>query len=638
MRVQYLRRTTLAIAFGALCVGSAAYANTSAPTSRVSLPGTVPAWASTRDMTGEPAPDTQKTIIVGLTLRNASAANALALAVSTPSSPRYGHYLSPAQFNSRFAPSTSTVAAVSKFLAGAGLHVDAVAAGNRWVQATGTVSQLDSAFATTVKTYTWRGTQLLAPATDVSIPSTIAGDVMTVTGIDDSGRLRRPYDQTVPVDVTAPHLVAGGAKPPKATECSQYWAQHSQTVPTAYGKTKFPTYGCGYTGAQIRGAYGLSSTKQTGHGVTVAIIDAYASPTIVSDVNAYAKATKGQAFAKGQFSQVVTKPFTLQSECGGEAGWNEEQTLDLEAVHAMAPGATIHYVGAKNCDTGLDDALNSVVQTHSADLISNSYGYLGEDVPPATMKLDNSLFVQAAAEGIGVYYSSGDSGDELAIGNTTSAQPDFPASDPMVTAVGGTSLAISKSNGYVFETGWGSAHDMVDFAGKKAAYDQTLPGDFLFGAGGGTSTLFPQPTYQKGVVPAALSQRYGNTAARVVPDVAALADPYTGFLIGETINGSFTLTDIGGTSLACPTFVGIQALASAGRSKPIGFANPLLYSLPSGAFRDVQPSRSPVAAASPTGVSLTTFDHDSSLQTSFGYDDVTGRGTPNGAVLLGDEK
>jgi hypothetical protein len=84
--------------------------------------------------------------------------------------------------------------------------------------------------------------------------------------------------------------------------------------------------------------------------------------------------------------------------------------------------------------------------------------------------------------------------------------------------------------------------------------------------------------------------------------------------------------------------VGIQALPTPGRTKPIGFANPLLYSLPSGAFRDIQPRRTPVAAASPTGVSMTTFDHDSSLQTSYGYDDVTGRGTPNGAVLLNDEK
>jgi subtilase family serine protease len=631
-------RLTIVAALGALCIGTAAYGAISAPTSRVSLPGTVPAWAQPDTMTGTPASSALMSITVGLTLRNATAASAFAMDVSDPQSKNYGHYLTPAQFNARYAPTGATVSAVRKFLVGAGLTVGDVAEGNRWIEATGSVAQLDAAFQTTVNTYSWRGEALQAPATAASIPSMIAGDVMTVTGLDSSGKLRRPYSERVSPDITAPHVIAGSAKPPKTTVCSTYWAQHKQTVPAAYGSTKFPTYVCGYTGTQIRGAYGLTSTAETGHGVTVAILDAYASPTISSDVNKYATATGGTPLASGQLTQTVFKPFTLQTECGGTAGWGDEQTLDVEAVHSVAPGAAIHYIGAKNCDTGLDDALNYVVQHHSADIVSNSYGYQGEDVPPATMKLDDSLYVQAAAEGIGVYYSSGDSGDEVTLGATTSAQPAFPASDPLVTAVGGTSLAISKSNGYDFETGWGSAHDMIDFAGKDAAYDQPLPGSFIYGAGGGTSTLFAQPAYQKDTVPAALSERYGNAPARVVPDVAAIADPYTGFLIGETIAGTFSLGAIGGTSLACPTFAAIQALASTDRKIAIGFANPLLYSLPATAFHDVKPSRAPIAVASPTGASLTTFDHDSSLQTSYGFDDVTGRGTPNGAALLAAEQ
>ncbi len=296
------------------------------------------------------------------------------------------------------------------------------------------------------------------------------------------------------------------------------------------------------------------------------------------------------------------------------------------------------YFGAGNCDTGLDTALNYVVQHHSADIVSNSYGYVGEDVPAAEMKLDESLFTQAAAEGIGIYFSSGDAGDEVTIGNTTSAQPDFPASDPMVTGVGGTSLALTSGGANKFETGWGSAHDVVDFSGKPAEYTETLPGGFIFGAGGGTSTVFAQPAYQRGIVPVALSKRYGNPAARVVPDLAAVADPYTGFLFGETIDGTFTLGTIGGTSLACPLIAGVQAIASTGRTTAIGFANPLLYSLPAQAFRDIKPSRDQIAVSSPTGGSLTTFDHDSSLGTSFGFDDVTGRGTPIGAVLTAAER
>src|ERR1041384_7467017 len=170
----------------------------------------------------------------------------------------------------------------------------------------------------------------------------------------------------------------------------------------------------------------------------------------------------------------------MTSECGVD-GWHVEQSLDIEAVHGLAPGAKIHYFGAKNCDTGIDEALNYIVQHRSVDLVSNSYGYQGEGVASATIKFDNSLYLQAAAEGIGMYFSSGDAGDEVTLGNTDSAQPDFPASSPYVTAVGGTSLALNKGGGYRFETGWGSAHDLIDYSGGSATYEQPLPGSFIFG-------------------------------------------------------------------------------------------------------------------------------------------------------------
>jgi subtilase family serine protease len=120
----------------------------------------------------------------------------------------------------------------------------------------------------------------------------------------------------------------------------------------------------------------------------------------------------------------------------------------------------------------------------------------------------------------------------------------------------------------------------------------------------------------------------------VVPDVAALADPYTGFAVGRTIGGTYTVQTWGGTSLACPLFAAVQAVASTGRHTAIGFANPLLYSLAgTGAYHDVVPQRAPVALATPSGSALITEDRDSSLLTSFGYDEVTGVGSPNGKAL-----
>src|SRR5262249_54449392 len=137
-------------------------------------------------------------------------------------------------------------------------------------------------------------------------------------------------------------------------------------------------------------------------------------------------------------------------------GWSGEQTLDIEAVHGMAPGAKIVYVGAPNDRQDLDAAMNHVVDQGLAQIVTNSYGFSTELLPPGYVKPFEDTLIQAAAEGIGVYFSSGDSGDETSeVGYAT---PDWPASSPWVTAVGGTSLAIDVNNHRVLETGWGTSN------------------------------------------------------------------------------------------------------------------------------------------------------------------------------------
>jgi subtilase family serine protease len=123
-------------------------------------------------------------------------------------------------------------------------------------------------------------------------------------------------------------------------------------------------------------------------------------------------------------------------------------------VHAMAPGAHVLFVGGADClDESLIDAVNKIVDGGLAQIVSNSYGNLGETGEDAGLRQAwNDTFRQAALEGIGMYYSSGDSGDET--DNLGHAEADFPASHPLVTAVGGTSLGVSSSDGYLFETGW----------------------------------------------------------------------------------------------------------------------------------------------------------------------------------------
>jgi len=161
------------------------------------------------------------------------------------------------------------------------------------------------------------------------------------------------------------------------------------------------------------------------------------------------------------------------------------------------------------------------------------------------------------------------------------------------------------------------------------------------------SRIFAEPAYQQGVVPAAVFSAQGRTG-RAVPDVAANADPNAGYLIGQTQtfpDGSVKYSEyrIGGTSLASPLFAGIMALADQAAGVPHGFANPLFYSHP-GAFTDVTSPASTVAVVrtnyvngvdSSNGLAyrLRTANQTLSLQTTVGYDDVTGLGTPTAAIL-----
>src|SRR5207302_8946574 len=130
-------------------------------------------------------------------------------------------------------------------------------------------------------------------------------------------------------------------------------------------------------------------------------------------------------------------------------------------------------------------------------------------------------------EGIGIYFASGDNSDEsLVVGYITT---DFPASSPFVTAVGGTTLAVGASNNYLFETGWGT----FTSSWTGTAWSPTPPGSWLYGAGGGVSRIFAEPSYQVGVVPSSVFAVQGRTG-RAVPDIAALADPNAGYLMRET--------------------------------------------------------------------------------------------------------
>jgi subtilase family serine protease len=610
------------------------------------IPQSHPQWATPNTKVADVAAGSQVTFRVYLRTRNEAGAEALALSVSSPTSSAYGHYLSTAQVKAQFAPTSAQVSSVRGWLGSAGFGIDSVPSNNAFIEATGTAAQVDKAFNVQLGNYSVQGSTLRAPNTDLSVPASIAPNVVGVLGVDQAENLMKPMlDAGSTPSVVPPPDGFRNARP-----CSAFYGQKIDTTdPKFQGKTL--SYApCGYVPSQLRGAYGIAGAVQSGvsgRGVTVGIVDAFGSPTLFSDAAQYAHLNDpAHPLLASQFTQQVATPtpgLEDPSQCDA-AGWYGEQTLDVEAVHAMAPGAHILFVGGADCeDLTLDDSLNSIVAAHSADLVSNSYGDLGEDLPADEIQAFHQIAVQAALEGIGLYFSSGDSGDEVA--NIGQPEPDFSASDPFVTAVGGTSLGIDKHNNISVQTGWET--------GKSVLTNGAFPAPaFTSGSGGGTSRVFAEPAYQRGVVPDALARQNqtGNNRGRVVPDISMVADPNTGFLVGETqtfpTGVQYDQFRLGGTSLASPLMAGMMADADQLDHFHHGFINPLLYHFTAhtNAIHDVLPENTGVVrvdfannvdASGGLITSVRTFnDPDQVIHTTRGYDDVTGVGSPNGLLFL----
>lgn len=605
-----------------------------AASSRVAVTGGSASWAAHAVSLGRAASGSRVSIEVLLAPRGGEAAlEAAVAAVSTPGSASYRHFLTVAQYRAAFEPTSTEVAAVSSWLISSGFRVTGVEASHRYVSASGTVAQAEQAFGTTLSRYRHNGQTVLAPGAAATLPSGIASAVLAVSGLDTTVAMAKPT-------LTPPPPAFNNARP-----CSQYYGQlvakdqANGTTPLPKFNGSHPDYAvCGYVPVQLRAAYESGSTL-TGAGVTVAITDAYGAATIGQDANQYATTNGDASFAPGQFTQSVSSTFAHQSLCGS---WSSEETLDVEAVHGMAPGASVIYYGAKSCfDNDLLATLNRVADQNKASIVTNSWGDLGEGISASEVAAYEAFFHQAALQGISVLFSSGDSGDDVAV--TGIRQTDFPADSPNVTAVGGTSTAIGPTGSLLWQTGWGTEKYALSSDGKSWVPISSNP--FIYGAGGGYSLLYNRPSYQNGVVPAGQS-------GRAVPDVSLDADPTTGMLIGETQrypNGKAIFSEyrIGGTSVASPLMAGMTALASQHAGGRLGFLNPAIYNQArthAGTFTDVGPIAGAnvrpdyVNGVDPTAgivYSVRTFNQDSSLTTGPGWDDVTGVGTPNAAFLGG---
>lgn len=650
-RLSRRRALALAVAAGsALALTGLAAQPASAASSRHVLPGSTPRWVSHARALGRTAGGTTVSFGVLLGLRNAGDAAAQIQALSDPSSAQYGKWLTNAQFDARYAPAPASVQAVQGWLGAQGFRVTNTLRSGMLVQASGTAAQIEKAFATKLSNYELQGKQVRSNSTPLSLPATapaaVTSSIAGIVGVDQGSALKQPAD-TLP----GPPAGARFGVPP----CSKYFGEKLATdQPTAYGKHA-PYAVCGYTPQQYQSAYGESSLLRRGidgRGITVAITDAFAAPTIYQDAQLYNQVHHQPLFKRGQFSQITPGPNGYDSvdTCGGN-GWYGEETLDVEAVHAMAPGAKIVYVGASDCLSGLDNAWAATIDNHVADIITNSWTDGVDDLADlgqSYIDFYQQFSTEAALTGITVNFSSGDAGDHTAGGTNLSAKTaEFPADLPYVVGVGGTSVEIGRHGQWLGEYGWQSAYSTL----TSGAWSPTPPGTYSSGGGGGTSQLFAQPFYQRGVVPTSMSNYYGSTPMRVVPDVAMPGDPNTGFMVGETQqfpDGTYwDQYRIGGTSLASPLMAGVFAVASQRAHRPLGFVNPLLYALlGTSGLHDIVAPTSPVAqvrtnytnsvdASGGKTFLLQTIDvQTSTLHSVRGYDDESGVGTPNGPAFF----
>jgi len=621
------------------------------PSTRTLPDSVAPFVATSAALQAVPAANTLS-VQFWLAPQSPAAAESYATAVSTPGNPLFGHFLSPAGYTSRFGATDAEAGKVESWLKSTGFTGVTSDAGHDYVRATAPVSTIDKALQVQLRYYRATGAAnagdypLRANDRPVSLPASLAGGVLGVTGLDNADPVMTYARPGTP-------SAAGVTKGTSPTfPCSQWYLQHyAAKLPKQYGTTKFPTLICGYTGQQLRRAYGYSSVNE-GKGVTVALVEVGLAPYMFQTLGDYAKANGIQAPSAQRYTELS---LGRGSACGDP--FNTEEQLDVESSYDLAPMAKQLVVGGDSCDNGdsglqaLYDADLAVINGTDghplAQIVSNSWGAGDETLPANLLNIEHDYLVRAADEGISMLFSSGDfSGVQV------------PASDPFATAVGGTTLGIGHSNPRLFETGWSSGIS-ADSKGPGIKEHWAFQGE-QSAAGGGPSLLWKQPGYQSGLVPGTLAVPTGNRGGlvRADPDISAVADPYTGMAIGMLSTNSkgqpskYTEEPVGGTSLATPLVAAIVADAEQG-TRPFGFLNPVLYALARSApaaFFDVLPltTKTPAKyrgvacdAATCGQLSLTTFDDQSwAMQgytgqvTRSGYDTMTGIGTPNGQRFI----
>jgi kumamolisin len=487
--------------------------------------------------------------IVGLMPSNQTLLYRTLAALYNPYSPYYHRWLSPEQFIAEFAPSSSLVSSVESYMGSKGAQLVHVSLNRMLLTFDASPQVVGNIFGIQLYQFRFEGHTYYYSSGSPTLPYAIASQVAGVEGLQNFTIETHPavYQMNLRPDYVPP--TGPDPTPP----------YNPVTIFQAYNFT------------------GVYSKDINGYGISISIVTAYG-------FNNATVQTFDSDFGITASRIVVEQPDGSVNEIGLET------TLDTEWMSAVVPNATIYVVEGPNPQLSTFTSLFSYVVDHNlSSVISTSWGTPESETPSSVLSNDNNIFKQAAAEGISITAASGDNG---ALDNTSSPTPDFPASSPYVTGVGGTWLNLSSSNGHIVrvdETGWNRS-------------------------GGGVSSYFPEPAYQR--IPNAF-----NLGGRGVPDVAFSAEPDAGYFV--LFNG--TWLEAGGTSFGAPIWAGILALENQIRAQhgeaDIGLANLELYHIANStyytqAFYEITQGYNGYYYAQP------------------GYNMVTGLGTPNVYNLL----
>ncbi|HEX3587048.1 MAG TPA: protease pro-enzyme activation domain-containing protein [Candidatus Angelobacter sp.] len=456
-----------------------------------------------------------------------------------PKSPDFHKWLTPSEFGLRFGPTDQDIADAGNWLKKFGFTIDEIGNGRLWINFSGDVQKVERAFQTNIRNYEVDGKMHFANATDPSIPRALTGLVQSVVSLHDFTTHPNSTASQLPIDFTnagGAHLLAPG------------------DFATIYNVK--PLYN--------------AAPPIDGTGQTIAIVGR--TDINLSDVQ----------FFRSFFGLPAKDPvFIHNGPAPGNLGPPEETEadLDVEWSGAVARNATIDFVISQTTATdGVVLSAQFIVNTNLANIMSTSFGSCEFSLQAGGNNFWNTLWAQAAAQGITSFVSAGDSGaaacDSSGAVVGTRVNVNGVASTPNNIAVGGTQFNEGAGNfwaavnnadqssalSYIPEIAWNESGSVAGGSG-------------LFSTGGGASQVYTKPAFQAGPgVPA--------DGARDIPDVSLSSAGHDGYIIvqGHTA-GTNGLFSVGGTSAASPSFAGLMALVVQKTGVAQGNANPIFYSM-----------------------------------------------------------